>query len=317
VSCEFTVSTVNSGTSFTVSPFNGCGGSGIGFTANDAGYWAVYTDDKTALQNALNAAASSGETLYIPSPYQGGIHSISDSDVPDVPSNTAIQCDAGGTLYNPSLNSGSNAIMNVGSSHVSITGCTFAGTEPASGARYDVLREYNRGVTIYGGSNVTFTNNTFKNLWGTYALGTSPATNVTISNNTFQNDAYYCVQLAECGGTPGCLVTNNTFIDSNYGSEDGGAWPVGTDMEQINYNVMYPVNGTGYNRTQTLFGLGTLGAVFLDSGTDCSGLACNSNQYTDVYVEYNHVYGSASEILVSVYGATVANNTCDSGCAYH
>ena len=316
VSCSFAVKSVNSSTSITITPVSGCGASGIGYNASGAGYWAVYTDDATALGNALNAAASAGKALYVPSGYSGGILSAV-----TVPSNTTIQCgDSSATFYNPNLTPGGSKTLLVGGSNSSVTGCTFAGTEPPNGASYDPTREYDVTISIFGGDNISVTGNIFKNIWGTYVVGTSPATNVTISNNTFQNCGYYGVQLAECGGTPGCAVTSNTFIDCNYGTEDASAYPVGTDQETITFNTMYPSSngGSGYYRTQHSLGLGGYGSVFMDSGTACSGGACTSNQYLGVFMENNNVSGSSSQILQSGnHGATVLNNTCSGGCSYH
>ncbi len=313
VSCSFTVKSVNSSNSITITPVSGCGTSGIGFNANGAGYWAVYTDDATALGNALSAAASAGEALYVPAKYHGGIPSgVS------VPSNTTIQCDPGATFYNPNMTTNGSKVLEIGGSNTSITGCTFGGTEPTNGAWYDVNREYDVVISIFGGDNVSITGNTFENIWGTYVVGTSPATNVTISNNTFQNCGYYGVQLAECGGTSGCTVSTNKFIDCNYGSEDGGVYPAGIDTQSIDHNTMYPSanGGSGYYRSQSSLGLASYGSVFMDSGTACSGGACSVNQYLDVYLGSNNVSGSNSEILQSPFGATVTNNICSNGCSY-
>ena len=314
VSCSFTVNSVNSSTSITVTPVSGCGASGIGFNANSAGYWAVYTDDTAALGNALSAAASAGEALYVPAKYHGGILSGA-----SVPSNTTIQCEPGATFYNPNMTTSGSEVLEIDGSNTSITGCTFGGTEPTSGAWYDVNREYDVVIAIFGGDNVSISGNTFENIWGTYVVGTSPATNVTISNNTFQNCAYYGVQLAECGGTSGCNVNNNKFIDCYYGSEDAGAYPAGTDRESIQYNTMYPSanGGSGYYRSQRSLGLFSYGSVNMDAGSACSGGTCNADQYLDVYMENNNVSGSNSKIMQSPFGATVTNNICNNGCSYY
>jgi hypothetical protein len=314
VSCPFTVSAVNSSASITVSPGSGCGSSGIGFNANGNGYWAVYTDDSSALSNALSAATGAGRSLFVPANYKGGI-----LNGPSMPANANLQCAAGGTFYSPRLDASQTQILLITGTTATITGCTFSGTEPVGGAWNDPTRSYNGAITIFGGSNTLISGNTFENFWGTYAVGTSPATNITIDSNTFQNCAYYGVQFNSTGGSPGSFVTNNNFSDCNYGSEDGGAQPASVNISQfIEHNDMFPTNGgSGYNRSQTSLGLGTKGTVFMDPGLACSGGTCGSNEYIGVSLMSNHVHGPASAIINrNVHGATVSGNTCDSGCTY-
>ena len=220
VSCEFTVASVNSSSSINVTRGSGCGSSGIGFTASATAYWALYTDDSTALSNAAIAAHNAAVPLYVPTNYQGGI-----GGSPSFYNGFTLECASGATFYNPHLspnNAYSGIMIILGGSGYTITNCTFSGTEPTNAAWMDVDREYDLGIAIEGGaSNVSFTNNVVQNFWGTYSVGTSKATNVVITGNTFKNCEYYGVQLGETGGTSS--VTNNTFIDCDYGSEDGGA----------------------------------------------------------------------------------------------
>jgi Right handed beta helix region len=185
----------------------GCGSSGIGFTSTGQAYWEIFTDDSLADQNAAVAAAAAGEQLYVPANYNGGLVSGL-----VLPPNLTIACAQGATFHNPNLTTSGSYVMQIDGSGDRITNCTISGTEPISGAWYDVNREYDVGIEIFGGSNVTISGVTMENLWGTYALGTSPATNLTATNNTYKNNAYYGVQLAECTG---CHVTNSIFSDSN------------------------------------------------------------------------------------------------------
>ena len=322
VSCEFTVASVNSATSINVTRGSGCGSSGIGFTASANAYWALYTDDTTALSNAIAAAQSAGKSLYVPANYVGGI-----GGSPNFYSGFNLQCANGGTFYNPHLSPG-NAntwIMRIlGGSGYTITGCTFSGTEPTNAAWQDVDRKFDLAVAIEGGaSNVSFTHNTVKNFWGTYEVATSRASNVTIDTNLLQNCAYYGVQLAETAGSSS--VTNNTFTDCNYGSEDGGTQPTGIDQyQQIQSNTLQvgPNGGTGYNKTQTALSLGTQGSVLAEIGKACSGVCTNTSQYTGVTFTGNTVSGAGSVIYgppstTPTNGASVYGNTCINGCSYH
>ena len=213
-------------------------------------------------------------------------------------------------------------------SGVTITGCSFVGTEPTFGAYYDVTREYNLMISIWSGANdVTISNNTFRGVWGTYVVGSSGGSNATITNNTFQNCGYYGVQLNQTGGAnPGTYVSNNTFIDCSYGSEDSsGVKGSPNEYQYIQYNTVYPTaqRGVGYNRSQTSLGLWSAGSVWLDCGTSASGGTPNSQEYLGVTCSNNHVYGANSMLTpcpsggcsyTKSYGETMLNNICDNGC---
>jgi putative Ig domain-containing protein len=317
-SCEFTVSAVNSSTSITVSPVAGCGGSGI--IKSNGGpstwYWAVYTDDSNALNNALNAA--SGSTLIVPSNYSGGIYKgVS------IPSNTTINCVSGGQFNDPHFNTSTTFLFTAGSGSM-ITGCTISGTQNPSGLWYDVIREYNIPVGIFT-SNFTFTNNVVENIWGTYAVGTSGASSVNISDNTFKSCGYYGVQLAEAGGGSGTpyggtptKVSNNTFTDCNEGSEDGRASSSEPNRDQLIQNnfVAWGIgNGSGYYHTQKAVGGYFAGSVWLNCGTTASGGTPTSTQYAGVSCSGNTITGSDSKLFYNLgYGETQSGNTCTSGC---
>jgi hypothetical protein len=53
LSCQFTVSAVNTSTSITVKPVAGCGSSGVGFDASGDAYWSVYSDDSIPLSHGV------------------------------------------------------------------------------------------------------------------------------------------------------------------------------------------------------------------------------------------------------------------------
>jgi len=313
VSCPFTVSTVNSSTSINVTLGSGCGGSGIGFNSSANAYWAVYTNDTMALGNALAAATTAGQPLYVPANYKGGIASSA-----DLFSGVMLQCASGAIFYNPNLTTTGTSIMRfLGGSNYTITGCTFSGTEPTSGAWADLRRQVDMSVVVEGGAtNVSINNSTFKNFWG-ITLDFSSATNAVVSNNTFQNCGQgEGVQFAETGGTSS--ASNNTFVDCNWDSEDGAPEAPSVDSYQtIQSNTLIAVNGTGYYRTQTALGLDSQGSVFLACGSACSGGTCNSNQYTGVTCSGDTVSGTNSVIQTSnQHGATVTGNTCNGGCSY-
>jgi hypothetical protein len=321
VSCEFTVASINSATSINVTKGAYCGASGIGFTASGNAYWALYTDDSTALSNAATAAHNAGIPLYVPANYSGGI-----GNGPDFFNGFTLQCAGGATFYNPHLspNSVNTWIMRtLGGSGYTITGCTFSGTEPTNAAWQDAGRNYDLAIVIENGtSNVSFTNNTVENFWGTYEFGTNHASNVVVSNNVFQNCAYYGVQFAETNGTSS--VTNNTFTDCNYGSEDAGTFATGTDANQlIQSNILQvgPNGGTGYNKTQVAISSTNQGSVFAEIGKACSGVCGNLTQYNGVTFTGNTVSGAGSVIYgppgtTPTNGAIVSGNTCINGCSY-
>ena len=170
--------------------------------------------------------------------------------------------------------------------------------------------------------NVSFTNNVVQNFWGTYSVGTSKATNVVITGNTFKNCEYYGVQLGETGGTSS--VTNNTFIDCDYGSEDGGANTLSDENQTIQSNKIQvgPNGGTGENKTQNnTVGDGTLGSVMMSCGLACSGGCSNTSEYIGVTCSGNTVSGAGSIIYgppgsAFLNGATETGNTCNNGCSY-
>lgn len=297
----------------------GCGQSGIikANAGSNTWYWAVYSDDSNALNNALNAAA--GSTLIVPSNYSGGIYTgVS------IPSNTTVSCVSGGRFNDPHFNTSTTFLFTAGSGST-ITGCTISGTQNPSGPFYDVIREYNIPVGIFS-SNFTFTNNVVENIWGTYAVGTSGAKSVTISNNTFKSCGYYGVQLAEAGGGPGTTnggnptkVSNNTFTDCIEGSEDGGPSSAEPNRDQLIQNNVVGLGigqGSGYYHTRKAVGGYYAGSVWLNCGTAASGGTPTSTQYTGVTCTGNTITGTDSKFFYNLsYGETQSGNSCTSGCA--
>jgi hypothetical protein len=318
VSCQFTISAVNSPTSITVSPVAGCGSSGIGFNSSGNSYWSVYSDDSKPLANAVNAA--SGGMLTVASNYKGGIYTGV-----TIPAGTTVSCANGGTFFEPKLNTATTILMQPGN-NVTIEGCTFDGTEPTSGPWYDPRREYNVIIAIWGSNGVTIQNNLFKNIWATYVVGSSGGSNATITHNTFQNNAYYAIQLNRIGGTnPGTYVTYNSVIDCFMGAEDASGVSGSPNQNQYwEYNTVYvgPAGGSGYYRTQKALGLWNAGSVWISGGTSASGGTPNAEEYLGVYVEHNYICGKDSHLnpapsgtpYTKSYGETVINNTCENGC---
>jgi hypothetical protein len=329
VSCAFVVSAVTSASSITVTPVGGCGKAGIGFNSSGAGYWAVYTDDWAAVQNAVSAAA--GGTLTVPAAYKGSGYAAAGVSIPG---NTAISCAPGATFYNSRLDTVQNTyVFGIYSGPaVTITGCTFTGTAPAFGAYYDPTREYNLTIAMFSVDAVSITGNTFRNMWGTNVIETGNVTNLNISNNTFQNNAFYGVQLGTArGSSPGTVVSNNTFIDTFAGSEDpsnqcGGSacvapYPNGYQLWTGNTFYTTAQGGTGYHRTQIASGLSSVGALWLDCGTSASGATPDPGEYTGVTCQNNHVSGPNTHIFPAAgtaypngYGEVMIGNVCDNGC---
>jgi Right handed beta helix region len=310
-SCEFTVGAVNSSSSISVQPVAGCGKSGIINNRSTNGaepfYWALYTDDSAALGNALSAAA--GKTLVVPGNYVGGIFTGK-----QISANTTIACSTGATFYDPHFN-GSTTFMFQAGSGSTMTGCTLSGTQNPNGPWYDVLREYNIPIGIFT-SNFTFTHNTVKNVWGTYAVGTSGATNINISNNVFQSDGYYGVQLNQTGGNT--RVANNRFTDSIEGSEDSSGVSGSPNRDQsITGNLVEvgPAGGVGYYRSQSAVGGFAAGSVWLSCGISGSGAAPSSQEYLGVSCTGNTITGNDSALYYNTaYGETESNNACTNGC---
>jgi hypothetical protein len=325
-SCEFTVASINSSNSINVTKGAGCGSSGIGFNSSSNAYWALYTDDTSALVNAVTAAQNTAVPLYVPANYKGGI-----GGSPNFYNGFNLQCASGATFYNPHLTGApylpfSNVqtwIMRIlGGSGYTINGCTLSGTEPPNSAWMDINREWDLGIIIDKASNVSFTHNIVKNIWGTEAVGTSGATNVVIDSSVFQNCEYYGVQFAEVGGSS--AVTNNTFTDCSYGSEDDNGYPAGIDKYQtIQGNTIQvgPNGGTGYNKTQSSLGLGSSGSVMMACGLACDGTCTNTSQYVGVTCSNDTVSGPTSVIYGPpggsfLNGAIETGNTCINGCSY-
>lgn len=322
VSCAFKVAAVNSSTSISVTPLSGCGSSGIGFNAAGNGYWSVYTDDGIATQNAVKAAA--GGTLIVPSDYHGASFSAAGTTLP---ANTSVQCSPGATFYNVRFDTVANTyVFVVSGNNVSVNGCSFIGTEPTSGAWYDPRREYNVTISIFNSDATSITGNTFKNMWGTYVVGTGHTTNTNISNNLFQNNAYYGTQLSGSGGhNPGTVISKNTYIDCFAGTEDAGSLGSGANSDQLyadnTISVANP-GGSGYNRTQIASKQSfSFGSVWLDCGTSASGATPVWGEYTGVACTNNHVSGLDSHIFPAAgtnypsgYGEVLSNNVCDNGC---
>ena len=322
VSCAFKVAAVNSSTSISVTPVSGCGSSGIGFNASGNGYWSVYTDDGTARQNAIKAAT--GGTLLVPSNYHGAGYAAAGTTIS---SNTSVQCSPGATFYNVRFDSVANTyVFVVGGNNVSVSGCTFLGTAPTTGTWYDPRREYNVTISIFNADATSITGNTFKNMWGTYVVGTGNTTNTNISNNLFQNNAYYGTQLSGSSGhNPGTVISNNTYIDCFAGSEDAGSLGSGANSDQLYTGNTISVSnpgGSGYNRTQKAAGQSySFGSVWLDCGTSASGAHPVWGEYTGVACTNNHISGLNSHIFPATgtdypngYGELLANNVCDNGC---
>jgi hypothetical protein len=206
-----------------------------------------------------------------------------------------------------------------------------SGTEQPGNPFYSVLREYDLAISIFTGKGSSIrtdiTHNTFKNFWGTYTVGTSNATGAVINDNFFGNCAYYGIQENQAGGTnPTTQVERNRFEDCNYGSEDGNPMPSGGNSQQeILNNTFRLVNsngcGTGYNCTQkSVSGLGSHGALFVDTGMFASGGTPTSGQYSGVVVQGNDMQGAGINFMAGTncssnpYGAIVSDNICSNGC---
>jgi hypothetical protein len=327
-SCQFTVSSVNSSTSINVSPVTGCASSGIGFNSSAGVYWAVYSDDSTALQNALNAAA--GKTLSVPATYNGGIFTGA-----LIPSSTTIQCASGATFNDPRLDriSGWTWLLTFKGNDSLVTRCKFNGTEPLGGGWHDPTRERNTILADWGPNNgnaATF--NTFQNVWGTFVVQADGSTNFTFSNNTCRNTAENCLQMNTTGGTPGAVVQNNVLVDSNLQVEDSANVPIssscisnGTGCPNqsilISGNDISAVLGCGYSRSQAALGLWFDSTAHLDCGTSASGGHPGTNEYLGVTCSDNHVHGINSALFPAPgtnyptgYGEVMSNNICDHGC---
>ena len=344
-SCDFTVTSVNGPNSITVTPISGntssCGNSGLGFNSSGQAYWALYTDDTLAVQNAMTSAGSG--TLTVPASYNGGIY----AGELNPSAGMTLLCTTGATFFNPRLDNSLKHMFSINNRpNVTINGCTFSGTEPTTGAWYDPTREYDVLMAVYTGSDgAQIINNTFENSFATYELSAeflqdsngNPRGNVTISGNTFKNCGLYGLQMSATGGTnPGSYVSNNTFIDCVYGNEDPGAintngtqGPFPNRYVYVQNNTIYPTSqgGNGYARSQNdclridASCYNPLSSVYLDCGTYASSGQPTPYEYTGVICSNNHVYGANSYIFPTPgtpyptsFGETMSNNLCDNGC---
>ena len=315
VSCPFVVTAVNSPTSITVRSLAtgtySCGDSGVNFTDLGNAYTAIYTDDTAAVQNAVSRAASAGQTLLVPSNYVGGIYS---AVVP--PGNANIQCESGGTFYNPNFGSSSHSsIFQIQADGDSITGCNFRGTNRPNAALFDVERIFDDAVDVYHTNKFSFQGNDVENIW-TCAAGVNisgrPAQNITVTSNTFKNCACNGVQIDQGNNN---MITNNYVEDCGLDLEAGlGDLNANINGNSISFNTIKTVNGDGYSRVLSSLGLGNLGGALLS----CGAAPQQAGLYVGNSCNNNSVSGPTSNIIYApITGVTLQNNSCTNGCAVH
>jgi hypothetical protein len=315
VSVEAQISSVQSDSQLTMSK-------SAGFDETNGAGWFIGSDDSSAIANALNQAKSNGESLVFPGNYSGLVYTAVNPA-----SNTSIKCASGATLWNPHMTTGQTTIFKVTNTGFSIDNCTLNGTESSTRQWYDPEREYDVQLQLFTGSGsvrTDITRNHFHRSWGTYVIGTSGAAGAVITGNSLDTCAYYGVQLnkTKTGSVP-TQVKDNSFVDCNYGSEDGGPNPAGSNSEQQIMNNTFrigPNGGTGYYRSQSTVGGGSHGALFIDSGLYASGSTPNPGQYSGVTVSGNDMRGPGVRFMVAddcvsnPWGASVHDNVCTDGC---
>jgi hypothetical protein len=244
----------------------------------------------------------------VPSNYVGGIFS---AIAP--PGNANIQCETGGTFYNPNFSSGHSAIFQIQADGDSIIGCNFRGTNRPNAALFDVDRIFDDAVDVFYTNKFTFQGNDVENIW-TCAAGVNisgrPAQNITVTSNTFKNCACNGVQINQGNHN---IITNNYEEDCGLDLEaDPGDLNANTTGNSISFNTIKTVNGDGYSRVLSSQGLGSQGGAILS----CGAAPQQANLYAGNSCNNNSVSDPASSISYSpMTGVTMQNNSCTNGCS--